>query len=191
MAKSQTQLEIKKRVRREKRRRVYVLIAELLVTLLLAAACAATFFSSVIVQENSMNPTLGVGDRVFVDRLITSVRGIRRNDVIAYRSSNEIDSGIHIKRVIGRPGETVEIKDGLILINGTTYIENNDFPNITNPGLAEGGIKLGNDEYFVLGDNRNSSEDSRFADVGNINRSSVAGKVWYLASPASRSGFIR
>ena len=128
---------------------------------------------------------------MFVDRAILTVRGVRRGDVIAYRSSNKIDAGIHVKRVIALPGETIQIKDGLILINGTTYIETQEFPNITNPGVAEKGVKLASDEYFVLGDNRNNSEDSRFADVGNISRSSIIGRVWYLGSPVSRAGFVR
>ena len=191
MAKSVTRQEIKRRVRREKQRKALMLILKLLVVLLLSAACAFVFFSSVMIQENSMNPTLASGDRVFVNRAAYLVGGVRRGDVIAYRSSNEIDAGIHVKRVVALPGETIQIKDGLILIDGKTYIENQEFPNISKPGVAENGIKLGSDQYFVLGDNRNNSEDSRFADVGNISSHSVIGKVWFIASPAKRAGFIR
>lgn len=191
MAKSVTQSEIKRRVRREKHRKMLKLLLELLVVLLLSAAVATVFFGSVLIQENSMNPTLTSGDRVFVNRAAYVVTGVRRGDVIAYRSSNEIDAGIHVKRVIALPGETIQIRDGLILIDGKTYIENQEFPNISKPGIAEDGVRLASDEYFVLGDNRNNSEDSRFADVGNIGKGSIIGKVWFIGGPASRIGFVR
>lgn len=190
MAKSVTQQEIKRRVRREKNRRILMLLLQLMVVLLLSAACAFVFFGSVMIQENSMNPTLESGDRVFVNRAAYLVTGVRRGDVIAYRSSNEIDAGIHVKRVIALPGETIQIKDGLILINGKTYIENKEFPNISKPGIAEDGVKLGSDQYFVLGDNRNNSEDSRFADVGNIKKRQIYGSVWFIGQPFSRTGFV-
>ena len=168
-----------------------MLLLQLLVILLFSAAVAAVFFGSVMIQENSMSPTFESGDRVFVNRAAYVVTGVRRGDVIAYSSRNEIDAGIHVKRVIALPGETIEIRDGLILIDGKTYIENQEFPNISKPGAAENGVKLASDEYFVLGDNRNNSEDSRFADVGNINRSNNIGKVWFIGQPVRRAGFVR
>ena len=88
------------------------------------------------------------------------------------------------------PGETIQIRDGLILIDGKTYIENREFPNITKPGIAAEGIRLGSEEYFVLGDNRNNSEDSRFADVGNIKKRQIYGSVWFIGQPFSRTGFV-
>ena len=90
--------------------------------------------------------------------------------------------------IFGLPGETIQIRDGLILINGQTYIEDREVAAITFGGLAEAGITLGADEYFVLGDNRNNSEDSRYTDVGNIKRSDILGKVWLIISPRSSFG---
>ena len=98
---------------------------------------------------------------------------------------------MHVKRVIGLPGETVQIKDGLILINGETYMEKKDFPKISNPGLAETQVTLGKNEYFVLGDNRNNSEDSRFASVGNVKKGQIKGKVWLRIRPLRHFGLIR
>ncbi len=165
-------------------------ILEVLLVIFLSAATAFLFFSSVMVQENSMSPTLMAGDRVYVNRIGYAIGSVHRGDLIAYRGSGGTDSGIHVKRVIGLPGETVQIRDGLILINGKTYIENREFPNITKPGIAEDGIRLGSEEYFVLGDNRNNSEDSRFADVGNISKGQIYGKVWFIGQPFSRTGFV-
>ena len=151
---------------------------------------AFLFFSSVMIQENSMSPTLMAGDRVFINRVVYAIGSVHRGDLIAYRGSGGTDSGIHVKRVIALPGETIQIRDGLILIDGKTYIENREFPNITKPGIAAEGIRLGSEEYFVLGDNRNNSEDSRFADVGNIKKRQIYGSVWFIGQPFSRTGFV-
>ena len=191
MAKSVESQNLRSRIRRDRRRRTARGVFRLILVLALAALTSYLFFSSVIVQESSMSPTLENGDRVFINRLAYAVTGVRRGDVIAYRSRSSIDTGIHIKRVIGLPGETVQIRDGLILINGSTYIESKDFPNITSAGLAAEGVTLGSDEYFVLGDNRNNSEDSRFADVGNIGRETILGKVWFRPQPLRSVGFVR
>ena len=191
MAKSVESQNLRSRIRRDRRRRTARGVFRLILVLALAALTSYLFFTSVIVQESSMSPTLENGDRVFINRLAYAVTGVRRGDVIAYRSRSSIDTGIHIKRVIGLPGETVQIRDGLILINGSTYIESKDFPNITNAGLAAEGVTLGSDEYFVLGDNRNNSEDSRFADVGNIGRETILGKVWFRPQPLRSVGFVR
>ncbi len=138
-----------------------------------------------------MNPTLETGDQILVNRVAYSVASVRRGDVIAFQSNDSADSSIHIKRVIGLPGETIQIKDGMILINGQTYMESQDFPTITNAGIASDEITLAKDTYFVLGDNRNGSEDSRFADVGNISKDNIVGKAWFVISPSDNRGFIR
>ena len=191
MAKSNTQAEILRRVKREKQRRKLNVLMQFGVVLLLAAMTAFVFFGSVTIQENSMSPTLVTGDRVFVNRAAYMIGSIHRGDIIAYRNSSEVDAGIHVKRVIGLPGETIQIRDGLILIDGKTYIESNDFPNISSAGIAENGVKLASNEYFVLGDNRNNSEDSRFTDVGNIAKSSIIGKVWFIGGPVGNMGFVK
>ena len=78
-----------------------------------------------------------------------------------------------------------------IQIDGKTYLEEKDFPVISNPGMAAEPIKLSGTEYFVLGDNRNNSEDSRFADVGLVSSDMIEGKVWFVLSPAAHRGFLK
>jgi len=168
-----------------------VLGAEILITLLLALAVSYGFFTSILIQENSMSPTISSGDTVLLNRTAYFIGSPKRGDLIAYRIADRLDSAVYVKRVIGLPGETIEIRDGLILINDVTYMEDDDFPEIENAGLAEGGITLGSEEYFVLGDNRNASEDSRYADVGNISAGDILGRVWFRTSPKSAFGFVK
>ena len=190
MAKSNQQSELKRKIRRRRRRAVLVTLLQVICVIAASAVTAFLIFSSVMIQENSMSPTLMAGDRVYVNRAAYAIGGVGRGDLIAYRGNGGADSCIHVKRVIGLPGETLQIRDGLILIDGKTYIENREFPNITKPGIAEEGIHLGSNEYFVLGDNRNNSEDSRFPDVGNISKNQIYGKVWFIGQPFSRTGFV-
>ena len=97
-----------------------------------------------------------------------------------------------IKRVIGLPGETVQIADdGTILINGKALDDKYGTEKITDPGLAEYPVKLKDNEYFVLGDNRNHSEDSRFSDVGAVRKEQIVGRVIYRILPFRKAGRVR
>lgn len=113
-----------------------------------------------------------------------------RGDIIAFRTSEDKKASIHIKRVIALPGETVQIKDGQILINGEVYNEKDEFPAITNAGLASEPITVGKGQYFVLGDNRNNSEDSRHNGMGLVDSDRIVGKLWFTISPWKKIGFV-
>ena len=93
--------------------------------------------------------------------------------------------------MIGLPGETIQISGGRILIDGEAYKEGKDFPMISNPGLASSSITLESGEYFVLGDNRNNSEDSRYADIGMVKKRYIAGKIWFTCAPFEKLGFTK
>ncbi|NTV79674.1 MAG: signal peptidase I, partial [Clostridiales bacterium] len=94
------------------------------------------------------------------------------------------------KRVVGLPGETVQIKSGRVYIDGVLYEDK--FDKIADPGIAENEIKLGTDEYFVLGDNRNNSEDSRSGNVGLVTKDTIIGKAWlHMAKEESGIDFIK
>ena len=92
---------------------------------------------------------------------------------------------------IGLPGETVEIKDGEILINGEKIEEDYKTTKIDDPGIVEEPITLGGDEFFVLGDDRQNSEDSRMADIGNVKRTEIEGKVCFVIAPKDHFGFVK
>lgn len=166
-------------------------IFEIIVTVVFAVLVAISAFQTVTLQESAMEPTYSVGEKFFVNRAVYKIKSPKRGDVIVFRTSVSDDAALHIRRVIGLPGETVLIKDGQVYINGKVYEENGAYPDITNAGLADSSITLESGEYFVLGDNRNNSEDSRFSDIGNINKKYIVGKLWFTVSPKSKIGFVK
>ena len=176
-----------------KSRRIIRLIVEIVIVLALAFLFAQGFCSQVTIQEGSMDPTVATGESVLVDRVtkVLPFPGIRRGDLIVYHGTGMTDTALHLKRVIGLPGETIEIRNGQIRINGNVYNENKDFPLMVSGGVAGESVVLGRDEYFVLGDNRNNSEDSRHSEIGNISKENILGKAWLVISPFSKIRFIK
>ena len=174
----------------KKMKSILLWVFEIAVVLVLAAVVSIFFCQSIVMQEGSMEPTLATQDKILINKVIYKIKEPQRGDIIAFKNSPEDHASIHIKRVIGLPGEKIQIKDGQILINGKTYMEKKDFPQMSNGGLAEQTITLGKDEYFVLGDNRNNSEDSRYGDVGNVKKKYIVGKLWFVISPRSKFGFL-
>ena len=183
-------LKIRERLEDQKIKSSMKWIFEILVTLVFAAVVALMMFQTVTMQESSMEPTISVGDRFFINKAVYKFSSPKRGDLIVFRSNASDDAALHIRRVIGLPGETVQITNGRILIDGETYKEGKDFPKISNAGLASKAISLGTGEYFVLGDNRNNSEDSRHLDVGLIKEENIIGKLWIRFSPMDRFGLV-
>ncbi len=182
--------EAREKLENRKVRSAVRLIFEIAVTLAFAALVAIILFQSVTMQESSMEPTLSVGDRFFINRLVYRVSSPERGDIIVFRTNASDEAALHIRRVIGLPGETIQISDGQILINGETYKEGRDFPVISNPGTAASPITLESGEYFVLGDNRNNSEDSRYGDIGIVKKKYISGKLWFTCYPVKKIGFL-
>ena len=164
---------------------------EILVIILFAYVVVYFFGQSRTNIGQSMDVTLSGGDTVLLNSLVYQVGSPKRGDVISFKPNGSTTGHSSIKRIIGLPRETVQIKDGMIYINDVVYLEKKSYPVITNPGLAANPITLGDKEYFVLGDNRNNSEDSRFADVGLVKSEHIEGKVWFVLSPSSHRGFLK
>ena len=135
-----------------------------------------------VVIGDSMESTLQDGDNLITDKLTYHFVDPKRYDIVVFPFKDNT-SQLLIKRIMGMPGETVQIIDGKIHING--YELDEDYGNavMESAGLASEPITLGNDEYFVLGDNRNNSQDSRFESVGNIHRSDLIGRAWVRIWP--------
>ena len=110
-------------------------------------------------------------------------------DIVAFYPNGNEKSRYYIKRIIGEPGDTIQIQDGVVYVNGDA-LESANRESIENAGLAEEPVTVGEDEYFVLGDNRNNSEDSRYASIGNVKKEDIAGKVWFQTYPRNSMGRV-
>ena len=145
------------------------------------------------VEGASMENTLHNGDNLIVDKLSYRFHDPERFDIIVFPFQFQ-DNTYYIKRIIGLPGETVQIMDdGSIYINGEKLEENYGMEVIKPEtiGRAAEPIELGDDEYFVMGDNRNNSSDSRTDMVGNIKRENIIGTAWLRIWPVSDFGVLQ
>ncbi|WP_434311694.1 signal peptidase I [Hominifimenecus sp. rT4P-3] len=164
-------------------------VVDVIVVVVLAVFFVQMLGEQIRVEGHSMEPALMAEDTVLINRLSYSFFSVERFDVVLFQNPKS-EEKIHMKRVIGLPGETVQIKNGKIQVNGSALPER-ELPEYTVPGLAENPVTLGDDEYFLLGDNGDSSEDSRFAIIGNVHRDQILGKVWFRIAPFSKLGFIK
>lgn len=143
-----------------------------------------------MVDGRSMNPTLNHKDNLIVEKISYRFSNPERFDIIVFPPYDTKE--YYIKRIIGLPGETVQIDEmGTIYINGEILEEDYGLETIKYPGRAIEEIELGEEEYFVLGDNRNNSVDSRSEDVGNISRDQIIGRAWVRIWPLSDIGLLK
>lgn len=130
-------------------------------------------------------------DQLILDKISYRFSEPKRFDIIVFPFQYK-ENTYYVKRVIGLPGETVQIDlEGNIYINGEILEEDYGKEKINFPGLAVEPITLGDDEYFVMGDNRNNSSDSRDPSVGNIRRSNIIGKAWVRIWPLNKFGVLK
>ena len=169
------------------------LIRELIIYALLLILCVRIvptyIIQRTIVDGPSMEDTLHDGESLLVEKISWHFGWIDRFDIIVfYPYGREVEEEYYVKRVIGLPGETVQIIGSEIYINGEVLEENYGKDPITNPGRAAEPITLGEDEYFVLGDNRAVSLDSRYDSVGNVKRENIGGKAIFRIWPLNKFG---
>ncbi len=173
-------------------------IKEILNTsLYLLAVLALTYFVITFVGQrtevsgSSMETTLSDKDNLIVDKITYRFTDPKRFDIIVFPFQYMEDT-YYIKRIIGLPGETVRIDgEGTIYINGEVLEESYGRETMESPGRAYEEIKLAPDEYFVLGDNRNNSSDSRDPSVGNIRRRDIIGRAWVRIWPFRKFGILK
>lgn len=148
------------------------------------------FMTSLPCVGQAMEPSINSGDMVLVNRFSYTLTSPKRGDVVVFKPNGNEKSHYYMRRVIGIPGDTVQIKDGFVYVNGELYETGIGNEQMDDAGLAEEELTLGKDEYFVLGDNRNASEDSRNADIGNVRKNDIYGRAWFVRSPWENLGPI-
>ena len=143
------------------------------------------------VQGSSMEPKLSSEDNLIVDKISYRFHEPERFDIVVFPFRYE-ENTFYIKRVIGLPGETIQIDEmGNILVDGDVLEESYGKEVIQNPGRAYEEIVLADEEYFLMGDNRNNSTDSRDPSVGNVRRDEIIGRAWLRIWPLNKFGFIK
>lgn len=163
---------------------------------LLLVLCAAYLIVTYVGQRTqvsggSMESTLSNEDHLLVDKLSYRFSAPERFDIIVFPFQYDKET-YYIKRIIGMPGETVRIdEEGNIYIDEELLEEDYGREVIENPGRAVEPITLGDDEYFVMGDNRNNSSDSRDPSVGNIHRDDIIGRAFIRIWPLSKFGILK
>lgn len=160
-------------------------LMQLAVILSLAWFVVFIFGDRTYMVGQSMSPQIEQGEAALINKAAYTFFKPKRFDVIAFKNR---DGRVCIRRVIGLPGETVNIKDGYVYINGKALEK---FCEASTGGLASEEIQLMSKEYFVLGDNRVGSEDSRTSTIGNITKDMIIGNAWIRLLPIKRIGFIR
>lgn len=138
----------------------------------------------------SMYPTLNDGDSLIVDKITYRFSNPKRFDVVVFPFQYQ-EGTYYIKRVVGLPGETVQIVEGVVYINGQPLEEEHGWGMIEKAGLASEPVTLGEDEYFVLGDNRNNSSDSREPSVGNVRKNNIIGRAVVRIWPVSEISLVK
>ena len=142
------------------------------------------------VSGSSMETTLSDGDNLIVDKISYRFNDPERFDIIVFPYKHAEDT-YYIKRIIGMPGETIQIKSGNIYINGEILLEQYGTERMEESGIATEPLTLAENEYFVLGDNRNHSSDSRDPNVGVLKREDLIGRAWVRIWPLDEFGVIR
>lgn len=180
-----------KKSKAEKKKDIFSTIIYLCIVLAVTILFICFVAQRTTVSGDSMYPTLHDRDNLIVDKISYRFHDPERYDVIVFPYQYE-EHTYFIKRVIGLPGETVQIDAaGNIYIDGEVLDEDYGYEVMTYPGLAAEPITLSEDEYFVLGDNRNHSEDSRYPDVGLIHKKDIVGRAWVRIFPFKDFGLIK
>jgi signal peptidase I len=168
---------------------LFIAAIAVIVALVLRVFVVQTFY----IPSPSMTPTLKMGDRILVNKLAYRLHGVGRGDIIVFRRPAAEDCGTPVtdlvKRVIGLPGETISDKNGTVFIDGRAlaqpWLPKNDPDTYTPPF---GPVKIGPNSYFVMGDDRTVSCDSRY--WGTVSRSLIIGKVEMRIWPIDRIAFF-
>jgi len=168
-------------------REIWTYIFLILASVLVAFVLVSSIGMKVSNLGSSMEPALYNAQEVFVDRFCYKLLSPQIGDVVVFYPNGNQNSNYYIKRVAARPGDTIYINNGTLYVNGSPY-HAVSLDKIADYGILENELTLVEDEYFVIGDNVNNSEDSRSSNIGPIKKSNIVGKVWFHKS-STKSGY--
>lgn len=172
----------RKKIEKEKIGGAFLLLAEIAAVAALAFVIVWFFGYRVRMTGQSMETGISDGDYLLLNKTAYLIHGPKRGDIIAFYPSGNPNANPTIKRVMGLPGDRMKVEDGYLYINGEEYKGKPDYKGIDDPGVLASEITLGEDDYFVIGDNISASEDSRFTTIGYISKSDIIGSVWWNLS---------
>ncbi len=181
----------KKKISSATVREIFTYVFGIVVSVFIAFVIVYAVGMSISIVGRSMEPDLKNGEKVLVNRYAYVLSSPKKGDVIAFLPNGNKNSHYYVKRIVATPGDLVQIINGRLHVNGER-VEEEGFDMMAEAGIATNAFLLDSDEYFVLGDNRNSSEDSRFANIGPVKRKDIAGKVWFCLGGESKGmGFVK
>ncbi len=171
--------------------RVFEVLTQISLVAVLGLFVSKIFFFSYQTESRSMEPTISPNSVVFVNKLSYSFTEIGRFDVVCFSRSEQNADMLLSRRVVGLPNETVRIEKGVVYINDVRLDISAYFSEITSDGIAREGIRLKENEYFVLGDTPANSEDSRSSTIGVVRFTQIIGKAWLNAKSLTELSIIR
>jgi signal peptidase I len=174
--------DLEQKEKKETRKKIFLKLLFWIISVPIAI-CLGIFLCKIMIAKtkvanDSMEPTLSKNDSVIINTLTYRLKDPKRFEVIVFRKGDDEHSLYDIKRIYGMPGETIQIKEGVIFINGKELEDEMKLEEPLLSGVAAEPYKLGDNEYFVLADDRNNAEDSRYSSYGMVKRSSIIGKAW-------------
>lgn len=182
--------EKKKRINAHVLKEIFGMVFGTFAAILLAVVLTFSMGMRTNVVGVAMEPALYNGQEILINRFVYKLAKPKKDDVIVFQPNGNQNSHYYVKRVVACPGETVQIIDGMLYVDGIPE-ENEAYDKMEDAGIAENEILLGEDEYFVLGDNRNISEDSRSGNIGPVKRETIYGKAWFrMSGQGSGMGII-
>lgn len=169
----------RRKIEKPKLIKFLILLAEIAAVVALSYFISYSFGLRIDMAGDSMDSNISDGDTLLVNRIVYKIRTPKEGDIVVFYPSGNSFGNYSIKRIVGVPGDKLYIKDGVLYINNIAYKSAYIDDNINDAGLFGTETSVPKGQYFVIGDNVNHSEDSRFSSIGFVKKSEILGKIWW------------